>query len=99
MNQIFYGRLVDVIKSGKFVCRGERQAKKPKIINEPYDIDAYEGTSIELPCQCEGEPQPEVCTLSLFHKLKFRCIRSFFSVLYFKSDCRYNGEKTAELLF
>lgn len=62
MNGLFYGRLVDVINLGKFLCRGERQAKKPKLVNEPYDIDAFEGTTIELPCQGEGEPQPEVCS-------------------------------------
>lgn len=54
--------LLIAIKTGKFLCRGERQAKKPKLINEPYDIDAFEGTTIELPCEGEGEPEPEVCT-------------------------------------
>lgn len=44
----------------------------PKLIFEPYDIDALPGTTIELPCQGEGTPPPEVCTMydaSTFYKL------------------------------
>lgn len=32
----------------------------PKLIYEPYDIDALPGTTIEIPCQGEGDPIPEV---------------------------------------
>lgn len=32
----------------------------PTLLFEPYDIDALPGTTIELPCQGEGEPKPEV---------------------------------------
>lgn len=27
---------------------------------EPFDIDAFEGTTIELSCQGEGQPPPDV---------------------------------------
>lgn len=39
---------------------GEKQSYKPRFLVEPYDIDAHEGTTIELPCQGEGDPSPEV---------------------------------------
>lgn len=32
----------------------------PQLIIEPYDIDALPGSTIEMPCQSDGDPQPEV---------------------------------------
>lgn len=29
-------------------------------MSEPFDIDAYEGTTIEIPCEGKGNPKPEV---------------------------------------
>lgn len=34
--------------------------EKPKFISEPFDIEAYGGTTIELPCEGIGKPKPEV---------------------------------------
>lgn len=45
------------------MCVGEfsnQKSNKPTFLFEPFDIDAYAGTTIELPCQGEGEPSPEV---------------------------------------
>lgn len=42
------------------MCLGEKQSFKPRFLSEPFDIDAHEGTTIELPCQGDGEPSPEV---------------------------------------
>lgn len=35
----------------------------PTLIFEPYDIEAISGTTIEMPCQGEGFPKPEVVFL------------------------------------
>lgn len=48
------------LNPGKFVCSSEKQSEKPKFISEPFDIDAYEGTTIEIPCEGKGNPKPEV---------------------------------------
>lgn len=32
----------------------------PTLLFEPYDLDAYPGTTIELPCRGEGDPTPQV---------------------------------------
>lgn len=37
-----------------------KQAKKPKFLFEPEDLIAYAGTTIELTCQGEDDPPPEV---------------------------------------
>lgn len=37
----------------------------PTLIFEPYDIEAIAGTTIEMPCQGEGFPKPEVCTVKM----------------------------------
>lgn len=47
-------------KSGKFVCNGENQLNRPSFVIEPFDINAFEGTTIELPCQGDGDPEPDV---------------------------------------
>lgn len=47
------------------MCRSENQSKKPTIITEPFDIETYEGTVIELPCESDGEPEPEVRRISV----------------------------------
>lgn len=35
----------------------------PQLIIEPYDIDALPGSTIEMPCHSEGNPQPEVIVM------------------------------------
>lgn len=45
---------------GKFICGNAEQPEKPKFISEPFDIEVYEGTTIELPCEGKGIPKPEV---------------------------------------
>lgn len=45
---------------GKFICGNTEQPEKPKFISEPFDIEVYEGTTIELPCEGRGYPKPEV---------------------------------------
>lgn len=45
------------------LCVGEffgQQSIKPKFLFEPDNIDAYAGTTIELTCQGEDDPPPEV---------------------------------------
>lgn len=44
-------RFIFFFSSGNFVCLGEKQSFKPHFLFEPFDIDAHEGTTIELPCQ------------------------------------------------
>lgn len=34
-------------------------------VSEPFDIDAYEGTTIELPCEGKGNPKPEVSVVKM----------------------------------
>lgn len=51
-----------LLNLGKFIC-GSAEEEKPKFISEPFDIEAYEGTSIELPCAGKGNPKPEVSWL------------------------------------
>lgn len=46
--------------AGKFICGSAEDLQKPTFINEPFDIVAYEGTTIELPCAGKGNPKPEV---------------------------------------
>lgn len=48
------------LKIGKFVCSAEKKEEKPTFMSEPFDIDAFEGTTIELPCEGKGSPKPEV---------------------------------------
>lgn len=48
------------LKIGKFVCSAEKKEEKPTFMSEPFDIDAFEGTTIELPCEGKGNPKPEV---------------------------------------
>lgn len=45
---------------GKFQCKAEYQLGRPSFVIEPFDIDAYEDTTIELPCVGEGDPEPEI---------------------------------------
>lgn len=45
---------------GKFICGNAEQPDKPKFISEPFDIEVYAGTTIELPCEGKGNPKPEV---------------------------------------
>lgn len=44
---------------GNFICKGEKHSK-PTFISEPFDVEAYEGITIELPCEGTGNPKPEV---------------------------------------
>lgn len=41
----------------------------PRLIFEPDDVEAYTGTTIELPCKGEGEPAPQVRILKKINKL------------------------------
>lgn len=61
---------------GEIQCTGEHAKQsngRPKFLFEPFNIDAFTGTTIELPCQGEGEPAPEVklffFTSSCKHKI------------------------------
>lgn len=45
---------------GKFICGKEQEMNKPTFVNQPYDIEAHEGTTIELPCQGESNDEYEV---------------------------------------
>lgn len=48
---------------GNSVCYGinyDPSESKPKFLFEPFDIESFAGTTIELPCQGEGELVPEV---------------------------------------
>lgn len=38
----------------------QKDVGPPTLIFEPYDIEAITGTTIEMPCQGEGFPKPEV---------------------------------------
>lgn len=38
----------------------QKDVRAPTLIFEPYDIEALPGTTIEMPCQGEGYPKPEV---------------------------------------
>lgn len=38
----------------------QKDVGPPTLIFEPYDIEAIPGTTIEMPCQGEGSPKPEV---------------------------------------
>lgn len=42
------------------MCSSEKQSERPKFVNEPFDIVAHEGTTIEIPCEGKGIPKPEV---------------------------------------
>lgn len=54
--------------AGKFICGSVGDLVKPKFINEPFDVTAYEGTTIELPCAGKGNPKPEVISIhSIIH--------------------------------
>lgn len=44
--------------SAKLTVRSIRGA--PKLLFEPYDLDAFPGSTIEMPCKGEGEPIPQV---------------------------------------
>lgn len=55
--EIEFGQLLCL---GNFVCVGEKISHKPRFLFEPFDIVAHEGTTIELPCQGQGDPTPEV---------------------------------------
>lgn len=41
----------------------------PVLVYEPYDIEAFPGTTIELPCGAEGDPVPPV-SLKHFNQLQ-----------------------------
>lgn len=45
--------------TGTFICKGEKHSK-PTFTSEPFDMEAYEGTTIELPCEGTGYPKPVV---------------------------------------
>lgn len=63
---IMHELLVYFFTIGKFICRSEKQLEKPKFESEPFDIDAYEGTTIELPCSGMGNPKPEASLFFFF---------------------------------
>lgn len=42
------------------MCGKEQEMNKPTFVNQPYDIEAHEGTTIELPCQGESNDEFEV---------------------------------------
>lgn len=46
--------------AGKFICSSAEDVEKPKFISEPFDIETFDGTTIELPCAGKGNPKPEV---------------------------------------
>lgn len=41
------------------MCKS-RNTKKPILLAQPYDIEAIEGTTVELPCQAESDVKVEV---------------------------------------
>lgn len=45
---------------GQFICGSAEDLEKPKFVSEPFDIETFEGTTIELPCAGKGNPKPEV---------------------------------------
>lgn len=43
----------------------------PRLIFEPDDVEAFTGTTIELPCKGEGDPTPQVMPLLKVDSVQF----------------------------
>ncbi len=59
----------------------------PVLIYEPYDLEAFPGTTIELPCGAEGDPPPLVRTINSNPSIN----QNFFILLLLKPKWKKDG--------
>lgn len=71
LHNLFIGTYVCVAENtigttdAKATITIQKEVGPPILIFEPYDIEALPGTTIEMPCQGEGYPKPEVQSVLL----------------------------------